>query len=738
MKGEMLQINSFAGESKLSPEKLPDGIHQTISNWNIRDGNLVKGEGHNPVNLNGVPFTKTGISELGGLIRFENNSSYMCVDSGAWPKTLCRWDDVSAWDTIGEIDKPDNTKLYDRGQELLVACRDKTPYLFGTVEEHFKYVWVCDGTTDTETTIPEEDMVYPAYIDHDLVVSDIDTTYSHLFTWNNSIPAGAGERAYKIAIQNNDGSFWLSSAYASKVASDMVSYGRNTMTITLDPAVYPTVNKVLLFATEPLTSNSYFLVKEIDVNRNVPQITNWLEKHVAYYDNVTGYIYVDPPADGLTVEAILAGEYDDFVLRVYESGTDTLLGVHVINECFDLGIFDIGLGFSYSGALDIDIIEAWRLVGTNYEIRVMDEIGDLTSLPSMTFKLGYDIPLYTPGHEYSTETQADKFTNYAHCAIGFARMFVANVVRNGVTYLQRVYYSHIDTNGVSRYDTFLDNNYIDLSGYTVGNIMGIMYNQQKLYIFCSKGILILSLNAGGILSWRLDKIVSTVGVVAENSITRITDGRYSGGFMYMANDGIRALYNGYSYNISQDINPIVVTNNTEAVGFYSAALQMMCMSFLWDRKIFMYSLTSDKWTSKEAVNVVATYTGDNEELLMYDGNSLWKFGNSNMFNNLNGVKPVFKSKRFVFDSHVRVKRIIMRYKSDTPLWVIITLDSATVQTLTIPASTTWTVLNRKLKAYNWTDGLELRIELFPSDYTINTVAEISYIDLEVMLRSVYD
>ena len=727
-------LEAFLGYSTKDPSKLPGGICQTLRNISVRNGNLVKATGMVLAELNGAAVQLNGINRIDEFIKFSYNDTYICRDGMVNPSTLNVWDGVSAWNSIGNIGNISGCGFIDRGKELVAACGASTPYLYGSVPEHFSYAYKCDGTPDYDP-LAAQLAFYPAYLEHSHVVENLVNFHSASFT--SGIPYLDLSRMYYIVLQANDGSYWLSKQGVIQATDTYVN--KNAMSVVIDPSVYPGVSRVLIFSsTEADEYNTFYLIKNFAVNhRSATEAVPLLYGYPTVYDNILGTLTV--PIATISDPNVIDDLYNGFVIRIINTTTGAVLNAHVVNDMAIVSsdlVIDIGAGYGYIGNLYIQIVEAWRADSGEYILRFMDALPDLTILETMQNYIGYSFSYYGSDYAINPNDVTDLYTDYTYAVIGAARMYVAGVTRNGKTYAQRVHFSYIDNNGVSRYDTFLDLDYIDVSGYNVGNIQGLDFNQQKLYAFCEKGILILSIATGDVMSWRLDRLVHEIGVIAPKSITRIPDGKFAGGYGYVAADGFRILYGGYSYNISEAINPVIATTLSEAVGYYDTDDHAWCVAFLSDERVYSYSLDTNQWSVRDGLYITNAGRGDEDQTLVCDSEYIWQFG-ATQFYNRESVVPYFKSNLVRFSDFAKIRRVAVRYRSDTWFYVDVYRDGVLSTSITIPASAAWNTALQKLAVSAWVNAIEFVIRLDDAVAATNTLLEVDYVEYEYQLRRAY-
>jgi len=187
------------------------------------------------------------------------------------------------------------------------------------------------------------------------------------------------------------------------------------------------------------------------------------------------------------------------------------------------------------------------------------------------------------------------------------------------------------------------------------------------------------------MTWSLYKLVQNVGVSAPDSIIKIPDGKYAGGYGYMAYDGPRILYNGYSYPVGNVIMdresfPLPVTDLSEAISGYDPDTHTWLISFPSDSKVYSYSIQLEAWTIKyPSVAITGFGFDDNNRCMVTDMTSLYTFTGSDLVATID-TAAITTGNELVID------RIGMRYSSIGDVTVALYTESGAALTRTFTAS----------------------------------------------------
>jgi hypothetical protein len=317
-------------------------------------------------------------------------------------------------------------------------------------------------------------------------------------------------------------------------------------------------------------------------------------------------------------------------------------------------------------------------------------------------------------------------------------MYVAGVVRNVTAWPYRVYYSHIDNTGVSRYDLFLDDAYVDISGYGVGEIKGLDYDRQRLHIFCELGVVVISIATGNVFTWKLNKVVSEVGLIADGSIAKIPDGKYAGGYTMLCPDGLRILYNLYAYHVGEEIDPLSVTDLSECKAFYNTHNRSVCLSFPTDEYVYEFDMVKSAWIRRKSCNVPGNAKNENGETLLSSGSMVYTLSEDADTYGSADISPVFRSRRYTFSEFGRVERVLIQYKSDSEFYLDVYYDGSVSTSILIPASSDWDTFIYRMSFSAWCTFAEFGIRLTTVQAATNSVLDIRAIQFKPVNRRAYE
>lgn len=674
-----IHISKYRGYSAKEPSKLPEGLLQTLQDMDVRNFNAVKGKGFSTPVIDGAEFSSDGLTALTRFTKFRsgqaapNDLMYIAQDGQKimkWNGTSWAQIDAALSNTLGTV------RFLERNGALIAATGNDAsnqPEWYGYVPDRWNNAYTGTLMEKNNSTggfvVKNANVEVPDVNDY---INAVTVCKGAHFIPEHSIIAETDEvRYYKVAVQYNN-STWSPLSINSIIAT-FPSDGNYKVNvhIQIDPTVIDDrITGIRVYASD--NEKDYYRI--LDNNFN----DDWVVPHANFLGTPMLHgSYVD--GTGVITRSI------DVVIMVDDLYNNCLLGLPgsrpdsdewtVLEPILDTGnngaadTITIASGKGYDSAPGNPFwsapVSGWWHDGSKYNYALIDHTDDLELFPVMMVDLGY-----TEGEDVTI--------NYGIISWGGGRMFVARVYKGGETYNSRVYFSHIDPNGVYQYDVFRDANYIDTGALGVHNIKALQYDNQHLYIFGESAIAVLNINTGSIFSWALFKLVQDVGIAAIDSVIKIQDGKFSGGWGYVATDGPRVLYNNYSYPIMEAIFdsanfPLNVVDITEAVSFYDAVNRYWCISFPSDNKLFCYSLMTEGWIVKPVGAGVDWGGTDDNNTLMISSNGLLHNLNGVMYGD-NYITPVLKTHVITGDGELILNRIGLKYRADTTVRVQVYLN----------------------------------------------------------------
>ena len=661
MRRNRIEIAKWLGYSAKADTKLPEGIQRKIHNADIRKLNCVLTPGVSVPVLSGELFTSIGLSSLHEFVRFntghDNVVRYLCRDGNK----IMLWNGTS-WVQIDSAigNTLECAQFMERNGVMIIATgdgSDNVPEWYGYCAEQFTISY--NGTGITKSPIAADYLCTEANVakpSTDLI--DSSASFSHA-SWLFGIPGSTGPRSYCISLQY-DGSTWSMPSDVVTVDLDSATdYNNNVLRLKINPATFSRrVTAIRIYSAEGYAvPRSFYRVAEITVKRGEPYPYTFtsgdygriVEAISGNYDNTTGVFTASDAQDWV------ADQYNGCV-ALLPFGTAT--NAEIITDTAVAGNGELTVRASQDyhttpgNPFGITVTSSWWWDGAYYRYVFVDRTTeDLTTLPEMWAELGYG-------------EDEDLSANYKLSTVGGGRQFIAGVYKGNIVYDSRVYYSNITPVGAYAYDVFRDASYIDVNAIGISNIVALKYDAQKLYIFGETGIAILSIASGSVFGWQLYRLVQNVGVIAPNSVMRIPDGRYAGGFGYLSSDGPRILYNGYSYSIGEaiiddDNFPLNVTDLTEATSMYDPRNRYWVLSFPSNTRVFCYSMLTDGWITKNP-GVAFNHGGidDTNALVVSDETKLWTFSGAAT------ETAEIETAAFTTGNEIIIDRVGLRYKSD--------------------------------------------------------------------------
>jgi hypothetical protein len=386
-----------------------------------------------------------------------------------------------------------------------------------------------------------------------------------------------------------------------------------------------------------------------------------------------------------------------------------------------------------------EIVPQWYTDGSDYKIRVLDDV--------------FELPLsITDIRNHGHQTLPN--INYKYAITVNNRMFVAPLylVDDSETHKNWIGASIIDGLGNYSYDVITT--FINLQDYGVAEIKGLGRLSDFLIIFTDNDIFKLNVASGSEFNWSLEDNLQNVGVISEDSITYIASDEFKySGYYYLSRDGVR-VYDGYkSWHISLQIEdttnyPLGSVTLSEAIGGYNDRNKQYILSFPTENIVYIFDLRSGEWLklSGNAAIKESTITVDGEYLAT-DATSIYVHDNDGT-NNLtdyagSNIVPIWKSKIHDFGSPGIQKilhEVTIRYYSNTAIrfrWYKDKSGTATDinnPSTSFPSNSGMTSVTIGFPAGSRCYEAEFEIYLDSSDQGDNTIFEIDRLEIGYTLK----
>jgi hypothetical protein len=727
-------------------------------------GKLVKRNGYEGAQLNGVDFVSTGLSgNILNIFEFvtgrdetsapnEAKKYFALTDSGngkiyLWDESVPSWSQVD--NNLSNFDG-EYVRFFSVGNTLRVSgtgAADSYVLMWRYIDDRFVTAY-----SSTDATLRQIDGSFmTSMVKASASRPDINDFIYKIWSvyddnqdeWLSYTHEGDGTLSeiyrYKISVQYDYIEWSMpSDDYLVGAGSAAPGYrARQQIILALFQTTYQNtygkrVTGIRIFrsATNPNELSKYYLLKEISVDASPKD--HFIKDMAASYVTGTGAVTIpllapaQDPGDMYIGTGGIPGNALKNMIAVLtcDEGTYTCMIQSSDNASISFTV-DSGLGTMTN--LTVTVQEGWFYSANYYYYSFQDYVDNITGNQEMYANLGY-------GEDINIDC------NYKYSTIIDDQLFVAGVSFDNVQYNNQIRYCMLNNDGNFAYDVFHP---LNVTGMPF-NINGLASIADRLFVFgktrVSRGII----PSSNYLTWDFEKAFTDFGLMAERSLVSTGHGR----IYFLSSDYDVKEFDGNTFkSIGRDIYDDLIGTSLSylrnAVAEYYPKMKWYILKFqdgASSYKYLIYDTFYQTWyefeyhitNSTTELNLGGFINTDDGDLLGFTTTGVYAMDSGGDDGGVD-INPDWKSKPITsgVDFLHQLFSFTPTYKSDTAIDIDLYLDkdsSSTTINNTFSAKTTMGSLESSLPLGTSCRNFQFRVRINQSDLGLNSYFELGQLD----------